>query len=144
MQSMRNRGGTIEDILFDNITLDGITQQVIDPTYIYIRLCCDCSLLLVSKSIYIYIYIYIYDDLPRQAQDNDAVDSKSSERKRGHYCAFFSSVVAAGQHRSILHLREAGKKTPFLRHFVLKTPSFYQDRLGTNIGKALKKNGVSL
>jgi hypothetical protein len=47
---MRNRGGTIEDILFDNITLDGITQQVIDPTYIYIRLCCDCSLLLVSKS----------------------------------------------------------------------------------------------
>ena len=45
---MRNRGGTIEDILFDNITLDGITQQVIDPTDIYIRLCCDCSLLLVS------------------------------------------------------------------------------------------------
>jgi hypothetical protein len=50
MQSMRNRGGTIEDILFDNITLDGITQQVIDATYIYIRLCCDCSLLLASKS----------------------------------------------------------------------------------------------
>jgi hypothetical protein len=66
----------------------------------------------------------IHDDLPRQAQDKDAVDSKSSERKRGHYCAFFSSVVAAGQHRSLLHLREAGKKTPFLRHFALKMHHF--------------------
>ena len=27
------------------------------------------------------------------------------------------------------------------RHFIPKLPSFYQDRLGTNIGKALKKEG---
>eukprot|EP01046_Picozoa_sp_COSAG06_P000144 COSAG06_NODE_4_length_41837_cov_204.557597_39_plen_167_part_00 len=32
-----------------------------------------------------------------------------------------------------------GKKTHLLCHFILKMPSFYQDRLGTNIGKALKK-----
>jgi hypothetical protein len=36
-----------------------------------------------------------------------------------------------------------------LRHFILELPSVYQDRLGTNIGKALKKEtrfltGVSL
>ena len=113
-QSMRNRGGTIEDILFDNITLDGITQQVIDPTDIYIYACVATAVCFRSQT--------PYDDLPRQAQDNGAIDSKSSERKRGH-CAF-SSVVAAGQHRSLLHLREAGKKTPFLRHFVLKMHHF--------------------
>ena len=37
----------------------------------------------------------------------------------------------------------AGKETPFWRHFILKTPSFYQDRLGTNIGKAQKRAAFS-
>jgi hypothetical protein len=92
MQSMRNRGGTIEDILFDNITLDGITQQVIDPTYIYIY----TPVLRLQFA----FGLKIHDDLPRQAQDNGAVDSKSSERKRGHYCAF-SSVVARSWPTSI-------------------------------------------
>ena len=31
------------------------------------------------------------------------------------------------------------RKRIFLCHFILKMPSFHQDRLGTNIGKALKK-----
>jgi hypothetical protein len=30
------------------------------------------------------------------------------------------------------------KKRSFLSHLCMKMPSFYQDRLGTNIGKALK------
>ena len=35
--------------------------------------------------------------------------------------------------------KRSGKETPFLCHFYTKNASFYQDRLGTNIGKALKK-----
>jgi hypothetical protein len=38
----------------------------------------------------------------------------------------------------------SGKETPVLRHFYTQNGSFYQDRLGTNIGKALKQPGVSL
>jgi hypothetical protein len=35
------------------------------------------------------------------------------------------------------------RRTPFWRHFILKTRSFCQDRLGTNIGKALKTEAFS-
>ena len=35
------------------------------------------------------------------------------------------------------------RKTPCRRHFMLKTPSFCQDRLGTDIGKPLKKKFLS-
>ena len=34
---------------------------------------------------------------------------------------------------------EEVRKTYFWGHLYIKTPSFYQDRLRTNIGKALKK-----
>ena len=34
---------------------------------------------------------------------------------------------------------QSGKKTALFVHFICENASFYQDRLGTNIGKALKK-----
>jgi hypothetical protein len=42
-----------------------------------------------------------------------------------------------------LYSGDPGKKTVFLSHLYLKR-SFYQDRLGTNIGKALKNETVLL
>eukprot|EP01046_Picozoa_sp_COSAG06_P076456 COSAG06_NODE_24412_length_663_cov_2.099291_1_plen_103_part_00 len=37
------------------------------------------------------------------------------------------------------YVRPGNKKTRLLRHFYITKRSFYQDRLRTNIGKALKK-----
>jgi hypothetical protein len=49
-----------------------------------------------------------------------------------------ASVSTTGSYRVSGSLLTGAKNVSLLRHFILKR-TFYQDRLGTNIGKALQK-----
>jgi hypothetical protein len=51
-----------------------------------------------------------------------------------------TAAAAAGGHGLNRYMgKETGKKTRLLRHVYIKTMPFYQDRLGTNIGKTHKR-----
>jgi hypothetical protein len=51
-----------------------------------------------------------------------------------------AAAAAAGGHGLNRYMgKETGKKTRLLRHVYIKPISFYQDRLGTNIGKTHKR-----
>ena len=66
------------------------------------------------------------NNLPRQARDKH----EESTQKRTVFCV----LSGAGAVKAT----RPGTKTPFVRGiFILKLSSFYQDRLGTNIGKGL-------
>jgi hypothetical protein len=48
-------------------------------------------------------------------------------------------AFVAGKRPQSRYISYQVRKTPLFAPFTLKKRSFYQDRLGTNIGKALKK-----
>jgi hypothetical protein len=52
---------------------------------------------------------------------------------------FFCGELRLALRFAGVKVSQLGKETPLLRHFYTKKPSFYQARLRTNIGKALKK-----
>ena len=70
-----------------------------------------------------------------QARDNDQFTKTGSGRKRcetrEHVCLFLQTLAECG--------KRVIEKTVFLSCLHLNKRTFYQDRLGTNIGKALKQ-----
>jgi hypothetical protein len=80
--------------------------------------------------------------LPRQARDNDGGNSKrdafSCSSSATSETFPFGIVSLAGGTSEGHANNMGGRKTPFPRHSILKR-SFYQDRLGTNVGKTQKE-----
>ena len=61
---------------------------------------------------------------------------KDPTQRLGHTAATAAATATGGGEGE---LGVEVRKTPLLRHFYIKIRPFDQDRLGTNIGKALKK-----
>ena len=55
-----------------------------------------------------------------------------------------SRRLAFAKREMVGHTDRRCAKTPFWSHLWIKTRSFYQDRLGTNIGKVEKKTATTL